>query len=119
MSVDDDETRTRLNQMYEFTVSNLTELFAKADDQDLTDDEREEAEREALDCVYGSNTRKVVRLILAGGGPSAWLDVTVQDKEITEVEWGGAWWSAPITRRIESDSPLWRLAEYHVQGWEE
>jgi hypothetical protein len=93
MSMDKD-TLERLEQMYQFTASNLAELFAKADDQSLSDEEREEAEREALDCVYGSSTRKVVRLILAGGGPSAWLDV-------------------------ESDSPLWRLAEYHVQGWEE
>jgi hypothetical protein len=114
----DEETRARLEQMYQFTVINLTELFAKADDAERSDEEREEAEREALDCVYGSSDRKITRLILAGGGPSAWLDVTVQDKEITEVEWGGAWWSAPITHRIEQDSPLWRLAEYHVQGWE-
>jgi hypothetical protein len=117
MSMDED-TRVRLEQQYEFTVSNLTELFAKADDAERSEQDREEAEREALDCVYGSNKREVTRLILGGGGPSTWLDVTVQDKEISAVEWGGAWWSEPITHRIENDSPLWRLAEYHVQGWE-
>ena len=69
--------------------------------------------------MYGTSTRKVVRLILAGGGPSAWLDVTVQDKEITGVEWGGAWWSSPITHTVHEGDALWRLAEYHVQGWEE
>ena len=114
----DEETRARLEQQYQFTVSNLTELFAKADDQERSEDEREEAEREALDCVYGHSKREVTRLILGGGGPSTWLDVTVQDQSITEVEWGGAWWSAPITHRIEQGSALWRLAEYHVQGWE-
>lgn len=116
--MNDEETRAALEQQYQFTVNDLTELFAKADDAERTDEEREEAEREALDRVYGQSTRKVVRLILAGGGPNIWLDVTVQDKEITGVEWGAAWWSAPITKQIDRQSPLWRLAEYHVQGWE-
>lgn len=117
MSINKD-TLEQLEQQYQFTVSDLTELFAKADDENLERDVREEAEREALDRVYGSSNRKVVRLILAGGGPSIWLDVTVQDQEISAVEWGGAWWSEPITKQIDRDSPLWRLAEYHVQGWE-
>jgi hypothetical protein len=117
MSMDED-TRARLEQQYQSTVSNLTDLFAKADNEDLDEDVRDEATREALDCVYGSNKREVTRLILGGGGPSTWLDVTVQDQAITEVEWGGAWWSEPITHRIDQDTPLWRLAAYHVQGWE-
>lgn len=114
----DEDTRARLEQQYEFTVSNLTELFAKADDMELSAVDRDEAQREALDCVYGMSKREVTRLILGGGGPSTWLDVTTEDKAITGVEWGGAWWSEPITHSIEQDTALWRLAEYHVRGWE-
>lgn len=116
--MNDDQTKNELVRMYESTLADLEGGFARADDQSLTEEEREEAERETLDCVYGTGSRKVVRLTLAGGGPSAWLDVTVDEGEITEVEWVGTWAGPRIERQVERDNPLWRLAEYHVQGWE-
>lgn len=114
-----EELVNRLVGMYEFTVEDLERLFAIADDDDRGENERDEATREAYDRVYGVGARKVVRLTLAGGGPAAWLDVTIVDREITEMEWVGVWGPGNrIERSVEEDSPLWRLGEYHVQGWE-
>jgi hypothetical protein len=110
--------KDELVRMYESTEETLEALFAKADDESLSEEVRDEATREAYDRVYGIGTRKVIRLTLAGGGPGAWLDVTVVDKEITEVEWVGVSWGDRVERSIDRDTPMWRLAEYHVEGWE-
>jgi hypothetical protein len=110
----------RLAQIYEAQRTELEEAFAKADDQGLSPLARDEAQREALDRVFGQSVRQVVRLtLLAGVEPKAWLDVTVTDHAISEVKWVGT--ATPLQRlecTIEHGSPMWRLAEYHVQaGW--
>ena len=112
------QEKDELVRMFERTNEILEATFAKADDASLSLDEQDEAQREAYDRVYGIGARKVIRLTLAGGGPGAWLDVTVIDHEITEIEWVGVSWDARVERKIEQGDALWRLAEYHVQGWE-
>lgn len=108
--------RDELIAMYYGTIETLDGLFATADDESLTEEVRDEATREALDRVYGMGERKVVRLTLAGGGPGAWLDVTILGWDITEVEWVGVSWGDRVVRHVQEGDALWRLAEYHVAG---
>lgn len=110
------DEKDRLVRMYEFTSSELERLFEIAEDEQREDDERDEAQREAYDRVYGVGVRQVVRLILAGGGPAAWLDCTVVDNEMTEVVWVGVWWGDRVERQVYEGHVLWQFAEYHVEG---
>lgn len=67
--------------------------------------------REQLDS-YGQSVRRVVTVTLAGGGPSHWLEVELDDDGDVASVWSVAtWWSEPVRKQFHEGSAMWRYAE--------
>lgn len=95
--------------------SHLAGLYSIVDDKDDAHDEdaREEAAEQANEFGYGLSLERHVILTLAGGGPSHWLEVTLDsDGDITEVvSHATALGVDPVVTRIYDNSALYRWAE--------
>lgn len=96
-------------------VAGQEEYFKELFDRIDNDDPDEEARQEADEAGYGLSIERHVLLTLAGGGPSHWLDVTLDDDgDVQDVVSITSWAGPQIRTEIYPDSGLWRWAESYT-----
>lgn len=106
----DKDTADRLAELLASTESRFADLFKIADGDDV--EASDTAHDEIAESAYGANLVRHVHIVLAGGGPSLYLDVELDsDGDVDDVTAVSSWWSAPTRTEIQRDSALWRYAE--------
>lgn len=113
-----DDNRQQLLAMVNGVAENVAPAFeALRNGEDETPDG--ENVHDLLDC-YGHRKRVVHEFVLAGGGPSMDLVVSMSSHDSTEidaVELVATWYGIePVTENFYRGSTVWEYAEYLVEG---
>ena len=96
--MNENETRDYLERMFDSQVETVRELLTAAYAGD------DEASEELDNLPYGATINTQVYFVLAGGGPSAGVMVTLNGTdEVLDVEWQGSWAGPTITRKLSED----------------
>ncbi|WP_406245863.1 hypothetical protein ACI7YT_12545 [Microbacterium sp. M] len=108
----DDGTAERVREMTADAEAWMSGLFRKIDKAERKgNDDKADRLREEMDS-YGHSVHRVVSIVLAGGGPSHRLNVTLDsDGDVIEVESIASWGFTHKATEIREGSALWRYAE--------
>lgn len=111
--MNDAETTARLKGMHEGIEARFAELFKIIDDEHDEDEGAAEQAREEVETSsYATTLERHVDILLAGGGPTYRLDVTLdEDGDPVKVVALASWAGPTITTEVYPDSALWRFAE--------
>lgn len=114
-----DELQAQLDGMFESMNADFAAIFKAYDADEQYEDQ--DARDVLAESGYGASIKTLVRLTLAGGGPSAWLDV-ICDKsrygtlEVESVTFHATWFGqTPVSRELREDDALYRWAEFQTE----
>lgn len=128
------EQITAADRLYDLLVATLDSPVSESDDYieitrltnilELVVDDNETCEEIAQRLTvltsewgYGTDTRTVVRVTLAGGGPEGWIDFTLDErKALIGAEVGYRdWWQTAITTPLTDDQAAAAYSLYRVE----
>ncbi|MET4703058.1 hypothetical protein [Frigoribacterium sp. UYMn621] len=110
------ETDQRVAAMAADFETYLAELYAIVDSEDIDEEAREEALETIDESHYGADIQRHLIITLAGGGPSHWLDVKLDDNgDVSDVTSIATWGNGLVKTEPHTDSALWRFAENIAQ----
>lgn len=117
--MNNEETQAELAAMVASSEALVAGLFAAYErDMDAVDDYGLNAGEAISDVPYAVTLERHVDILLAGGGPTHRLDVTLDsDGDVTSVVSLATWAGPTISTPIYEGSALWRLAEWHTDSF--
>lgn len=95
------------------TCDGTGEVAPKYDDETLTE---EEAGDRLTELPLGVSVKRVLRIDLSTGGPGDWIECDLDsDGTVDAVTYHFNDWFDHAERAVDSDSALWRAAEYYAE----
>lgn len=129
MSTKQQSCEERINESMDYCEEYLELLFKVMDDYSFVEDDEDdvrslnEIESEGIDedTIYeyalGVSKKTVIRIELSTGGPASFIEAFIDDEnDIYKIEYHFQDWFDGARRSVSKNSPIWRYAEFIVEG---